>query len=255
MIKNKLQFGLLALAVFAVLGLAVHVNAAALTWSADQTVDLSSPDINLTIVSGSEATSLVVGAESIAVVVASGDTFTITSADRELEVTGVTTSGSSSTCTSGTSTATINGGPDGETITISPGNNQCSSGSGGGGGGGGSKKATTPAVIPATPAPILVFCPVGQMYDSMTGQKCNSTISTPGASGYALGTTLVKMGTRGEACKAWQMFFNTKRNAGLATDGVCGPLSMAAARAWQSASSLTADGLLGPASRAKAMTQ
>ena len=65
--------------------------AANLTWTADQTIDLSAPDINFVILNGSKAESLVVGAGSIQVVVADGDTFTLTSADRELNVTGATT--------------------------------------------------------------------------------------------------------------------------------------------------------------------
>ncbi len=51
------------------------------------------------------------------------------------------------------------------------------------------------------------------------------------------------------------MFFNAKAGAGLAVDGICGPKTMGAARAWQAASGLVSDGLLGPASRAKAMMQ
>ena len=59
--KNKYKLGLLAIAVLLAFGVASYVNAAALTWSADQTIDFSSPDVNITIQSGSKATSLVVG--------------------------------------------------------------------------------------------------------------------------------------------------------------------------------------------------
>jgi peptidoglycan hydrolase-like protein with peptidoglycan-binding domain len=60
------------------------------------------------------------------------------------------------------------------------------------------------------------------------------------------------MGSKGEACKVWQMFFNDKGKAGLVTDGICGPKTIAFAKMWQASAGLTPDGLLGPMSRAKA---
>ena len=63
------------------------------------------------------------------------------------------------------------------------------------------------------------------------------------------------MGTKGEACKAWQMYFNAKASAGLTVDGWCGAKTIAVAKTWQASVGLDADGLLGPASRAKANTQ
>lgn len=113
-----------------------------LTWSADQTVDLSSPDINLTILSGSNANSLNVDAGSVAVAVANGESFSIRSSSRDLSVSGRTTSSVSNTCAADVATVTITGGADSETITITPTGSSCSTGStssGGGGGGGGGK--------------------------------------------------------------------------------------------------------------------
>lgn len=103
----------------------------------------------------------------------------------------------------------------------------------------------------------LVFCPPGQLFNTTTGERCNSVsnVNAPGASGYAFGNALVRMGTRGEACRAWQTFFNVKRNAGLVVDGWCGKRTMSAAVSWQASAGLVADGLLGPASRAKANIQ
>jgi hypothetical protein len=102
-----------------------------------------------------------------------------------------------------------------------------------------------------------VFCPPGQMFNTTTGARCSavSNLSAPGASGYAFGNLTIKMGTKGEACLAWQSFLNDKANAGLVTDGWCGKLTMAAAVKWQASAGLVADGLLGPMSRAKAMMQ
>jgi hypothetical protein len=107
----------------------------------------------------------------------------------------------------------------------------------------------------ATPA---VVCPPGHMYKASTGEKCTSNeegavFETPAkAYTYAFGNTLVKQGTKGESCKAWQMYLNDYAGAKLSTDGACGKLTMTAARAWQASVGLTADGLLGAMSRAKA---
>lgn len=78
--------------------------------------------------------------------------------------------------------------------------------------------------------------------------------TSPLLSEFNFGTVMVKYGTRGEFCKAWQMFLNTK-SYDLAVDGICGQLTMAAAKKWQASAGLIADGLLGPVSRAKALGQ
>jgi hypothetical protein len=103
----------------------------------------------------------------------------------------------------------------------------------------------------------LVFCPPGQMFNGSTGERCNSVANStaPGASGYAFGQSVVKMGSKGEECKAWQMFLNDKKNAGLVLDGNCGPKTIASAKAWQMSAGLKVDGMLGAMSRAKAEMQ
>jgi hypothetical protein len=131
--------------------------AANLTWTADQTVDLSSPNIDLTINNGSEADSLVVNDGNLAVVVANGDQFVVESATRGLRTTGETSATIDNDCTAGLDTLTITGGTDNETIFIIPTTNQCgtsggttSGGSGGGGGGSNNDgDTTTPPSIPA----------------------------------------------------------------------------------------------------------
>jgi hypothetical protein len=92
-------------------------------------------------------------------------------------------------------------------------------------------------------------------FSSSSGVSCagNSVGATGNA--YAFGNTLVKMGSKGEACKAWQTFLNDKANANLVTDGWCGKLTINAAKAWQTSANLTADGFLGALSRAKALLQ
>ncbi|MEX2029169.1 MAG: ice-binding family protein [Candidatus Paceibacterota bacterium] len=149
--------------------------------------------------------------------------------------------------------------------------------------------ATTGEACTST-SPVVVVCPPGHMFSAATGQACTTT-STPanviqgcenrttgfsgttgascvgntpsglavaqsvGGNAYAFGTATVRSGIKGEACRAWQMFFNAKAGANLATDAMCGPLTMAVARSWQASAGLVVDGLLGPASRAKANTQ
>ncbi len=77
-------------------------------------------------------------------------------------------------------------------------------------------------------------------------------VTPPPVSNSVFGATTVKLGTRGSNCQAWQSYFNKKTNAGLKVDGVCGRFTIAAAKAWQRSVGLNPDGLLGPASRAKA---
>jgi len=102
-----------------------------------------------------------------------------------------------------------------------------------------------------------VSCSPGDLLNVTTGERCNAFLNppAPGALGYAFGSVLVKLGTKGDACKAWQMFFNDKTGAHLVLDSNCGPKTMAVARIWQAAVGLKADGLLGPLSRAEAMTE
>ena len=147
MIKNKLKIGLVAVLI-GVFGMTGLMNAAALTYSADTTIDLSNPDIDLTIKSGSAATSLVVNTGTIDIVVPSGSTFIVTSASRGLTLSGSAAGESiSQTCNSSyvdTITITVSSGNG--TYTITPNSAKCtySAGGGGGGGGGGTVADTTP---------------------------------------------------------------------------------------------------------------
>lgn len=110
-------------------------------------------------------------------------------------------------------------------------------------------------------------CLPGYNFSPLTGQRCSTADpiipnsenlqnqnQNPG-NNYAFGQTLIKNGTRGEACRAWQTFFNQKSGAGLMVDGICGPKTIEVAKTWQTSVGLIADGLLGPASRSKALGQ
>jgi hypothetical protein len=113
-------------------------SASNLTWSADHTIDMQSPDVNLTVVSGSKADSLIVYDDYITVVVGNGDTFTLTSASSALHISGETTAEVNNDCSGGTATLVITGGAGGETITVAPTGVACSTGGGSGGGSSGS---------------------------------------------------------------------------------------------------------------------
>jgi len=124
-------------------------------------------------------------------------------------------------------------------------------------------RASVVLATPATPAVLTTTQPTdclsGYLFSPSIGRNCNAATpaipASPSAGGYAFGLGLVKMGTKGEACKAWQMYFNAKASAGLTVDGWCGAKTIAVAKTWQASVGLDADGLLGPASRAKANTQ
>jgi hypothetical protein len=255
---------ILLLAVLLVFSVESYASAAALTWSADYTVDLSSPDINLTILSGSKSTSLVVGTGSIAVVVASGDTFTVTSASKDLNVTGNTTSGFSKTCTSGVATVVVDGGPAGETLTITPSSSQCNSVPPVGGGG--------RNILPVVPPVITLSdnypegCYGGNKFNIVTGKICVNNIgndnknkeknqeqdkSLPKHGPYNFGTKTLKNGSRGEAVMELQRFLNATLNLGLVVDGKLGPKTIKVIKQWQKDRGLVADGLIGAKTKAK----
>lgn len=123
----------------------------------------------------------------------------------------------------------------------------------------GSSGGSVPRVI--NPLALSGGCKAGDLFSVITGARCNTTISLPstpsatGVSSYAFGNTLVKLRTRDDYCRAWQHFFNDKFNGHLVTDGICGPLTIATAKAWQASVDLVTDGVLGPLSRAKASMQ
>jgi peptidoglycan hydrolase-like protein with peptidoglycan-binding domain len=68
-------------------------------------------------------------------------------------------------------------------------------------------------------------------------------------------TRLLKDGVRGEDVKAWQEELRRGGYSQVKADGVFGPVSTAATKAWQAERGLKADGIVGPATRAKAGTQ
>lgn len=290
--KLKINLLVVALALFAGFN---SVNAADITYSVDTTVDLSSPDINLTILANSVATSVVVGTGSVVATVPASGVFRITSADRYFNFSGETEFGVINTsCASPTlATLTITA-PAGsaQTITITPGGSACSPG---GGGGGSYTPPVTPPVIPAipaTPAVVNVIPGCGNRttgFSTATGVSCVGNTGTipavpatptiPGcgnrstgfsittggscvgnvvsavATSYNFGSKTLKNGSRGDAVMELQRFLNAKLNLGLVLDGMLGPKTIAVIKQWQKANGLKADGLVGAKTKAKMNAQ
>ena len=129
------------------------------TYNADTNLFLSSPNITLTILSGSNADTLIVNPSSFSVTVATGETFTV----RSTTLAKLNNDGSiNPSCSSSYSEIIINGS---KTVEVTPdGSGTCtgttpvsvattSSGGGGGGGGGGGVPTTpTPTPEPQVPA-------------------------------------------------------------------------------------------------------
>ena len=61
----------------------------------------------------------------------------------------------------------------------------------------------------------------------------------------------MKNGSRGEAVKELQRYLNATLNLGLVVDGVFGPNTTRVMKTWQTDHGLTADGLVGPATKAQ----
>ncbi len=110
-----------------------------------------------------------------------------------------------------------------------------------------------PPVIPVVPIPVIISRNYGHPLDESLSVLISVPIAIP--HNYIFGTALIKFGSRGDFCKAWQIFFNDKMGSHLVLDGICGKLTMTVARSWQASVGLKADGLLGPMSRAKALTR
>ncbi len=121
----------LALAVFLFIAIS-NVNAAALTYSDDTTVSLSSPAVTFTIKGGSTAEGVYVYATSVDVTMSTSssntETFTLTSASRDFSVVSTGTGGSvrEKTCSSaGLATVVIQQTGGSSTYTIAPDSGAC----------------------------------------------------------------------------------------------------------------------------------
>ena len=290
---NKLKIGLMALSMFSLMFMgAGNVNAAAgdVVWGAAQTVDLSSPDMDLTIASGSTASTFAVGTGTITPTLALGDVFTVaTAAAGDFAVSPTT--GAIITCSASNIATLVITAAGSQAYTVTPSTTACAYSSGGGGGGGGGGTVTPPVVTPpvvSTPA-LVAGCTGTTGYSTTSGASCKgtTTVATPSqtvipgcgnkttgfstSTGvscatnyvgsvnssamttgvYNFGTTPLKNGSKGEAVKELQRFLNQVLNLGLVVDGKLGPKTIAVIKKWQKANGLVADGLIGAKTKAK----
>ncbi len=264
------------IAVVMVMGLvtAAVANAQALDFTANYTVDLTSPNVDLTINSGSGATSLVVNAGNIQVVVPNTDTFTVTATDSQLADSGVTTASVARSCSGTTETLVITGGTGGETITITPAGGACNNTGSGGGGGGGSSSGSANAAAPAAPAtpgvPAVPADPAARqaLIDSIRAKinallaqiaalpnQAGGAVTPPGAtiSAFARGLGRGQMGNDVRNLQNWLV---TNGHGSFMSTGYFGPLTEAALGRFQLKQGIvtsTSDpgyGFLGPKTRA-----
>lgn len=201
MIK-KLKIGLLIM----VLSLAVGVGSAGaaagdVVWSVNQTIDLSSPNMNLTIVAPSTASSIDVGTGTITPTLASGDIFTVsTESAGGLAVSPST--GVNITCSAGTVATVVITATGTQAYTITASATPCvyAGGSGGlntgtttyvpsGGTTSSVAQSSTPVTLtissatPITPAVVMTTstpgCSGGNKYNTSTGAVCvNNAVAT-----------------------------------------------------------------------------
>jgi hypothetical protein len=152
------------------IALPLVASAAGLTYSADTTVALTSPAINLTILQSSTANSLVVNSGNVVVMAQAGDVFAITSSSRGLAANGVTDSAAVTISCNSSQVQTVRIAPTTttETIIITPTGSLCSPPivGGGGGGGGGFCCVAPPASQPPAPSVPKITSPGLEQFPS-----------------------------------------------------------------------------------------
>ncbi|MFA5777922.1 MAG: peptidoglycan-binding domain-containing protein [Candidatus Paceibacterota bacterium] len=203
MIK-KLKIGLL----IAVLSLAVVAGSAFaaagdLTWSVDQTIDLSSPDINVTIASGSTASSIVINAGTIVPTLASGDVFTLsTVAVGDFAVSPTT--GVIITCNSNTTSRVVITATGSQAYTITPSATACAYSAGSGGGG--SSGDTTP--------------PTDTSISISAGATSTATLAVALTLGATGATNMIISNDAGFAGASWETYATSRAWTLTSGDGV-----------------------------------
>ncbi|MDR3519815.1 MAG: peptidoglycan-binding protein [Candidatus Pacebacteria bacterium] len=195
-----------------------------------------------------------------------GDTLDITGlvvtgtySDSSTQVEPITTANisgfnSSAPATGQVLTITVNGKTTTYTINIVA--VQVSSGGGGGGRRGGGH-------LPLSNLPVLTYtqCYTGDKFSTVTGLPCTSFTSaiTPTNTSitpqYNFGTVLLQYGSIGPAVKELQRYFNDTLNSGLVLDGYFGSKTLATVKQWQKTHGLIPDGLVGPKTKAKMLSE
>ena len=279
----------IAVAVFLVLPQAVF--AAALTYSSDTTIQLTDPSVQFIIKSGSGATSLDVNATSVIAAIPAGTTFILTSASRNLSISPGIEQYTNLSCSGGVAALTLTTQTVvDQTLTITPGSAQCSSGSaspstpplsGSGGGGGGSgysmpspsiAPTLTPALSPVLPATSqqeqALSALIAQLQVLLSRAKEQGISLPPGSEAFlapgseeAVFSSTARdlmLGMRGDDIKKLQFFLigkaagqSAKDLASVGATGYFGQLTRAALAEFQKNVGITpAAGYFGPKTRA-----
>lgn len=269
MIKT-LKISLLSLAVFSFLAFSgiAYATAGDLTWSANQTLDLT---VDLTIVSGSTAESIVINAGNVVPTLASGDVFTISTVTAG-NFTVSPTLGVGISCNSdNTSTMTITA-TTGQAYTISASATACVSPSSSGGGG-----YVAPVEVPVVvtePTPELIVVPASSLNSAQitaiiallqsfgaeadvianvrASLEGGSVVSDNLSSSISKFTKKISKSVKSEVMNL-QTALNTALGASLVkplvVDGSWGRLTTSAIKQFQTAKGLDADGVVGPITR------
>ena len=274
MMKNKSKFGYVVVAVLA-MALAVSgvANAAPLNFTADYTIDLSNPDINITVSAGSEANTLVVNAGTIEVTLDAGAVSFSIASPRDIRVDGETSSLTmSQACSGGALSLTLTpSDTTSETLTLVPLDGACSEEGGGGGGSSGGSSGgnssdddddddATPTPTPAGPpqTQVELIASLQAQLASLRAQLALLLGQTPTA-GCAF-TRNLSLGVTGEDVRCLQRYLNgagfpvSASGAGSAgaETTLYGPLTQSAVARWQAANNVApAVGYFGPISQAK----
>ncbi|MEK7539021.1 MAG: peptidoglycan-binding domain-containing protein [Patescibacteria group bacterium] len=201
MIK-KLKLGLL----IAVLSLFVGVanSAFALTYSADVVITINGN--NYTILSGSEATSIVLDTTTLQVVTPASATFTLISPNRHT----LTNNGSlTATCTNGESKLIITASLD---VTVTPSTTACGAITSGGGGSGGGGYAATPPADTTAPTNTSVSINAG----ATTSAVLTSTLTLSATDA----TQMLISNDAGFAGALWETYATSKTWTLVSGDGV-----------------------------------
>ncbi|MFA5841278.1 MAG: ice-binding family protein [Candidatus Paceibacterota bacterium] len=176
-------------------------TAGVLTWAADTIVSMSSPSLNLTILSGSKAQNLVVNAGTIVPTVVSGESFTVNNSSGGFTV-SPSTRATVNCLAGGISQVAITGGSVSQTYTITPNTTACAVTGGGGGGGGGEY---TPPVNPLDTTP-----PTGTSVSINAGVANTSSLSVNLSFTAIDATQMIVSNDAGFAGAYWENYMTSK---------------------------------------------
>ena len=91
----------------------------------------------------------------------------------------------------------------------------------------------------------------GRLIPNYVAPTATNPTNTPSKIIYNFSSTILKLGSKGNAVKELQRFLNNKLNLHLIIDGKLGPKTIAVIKKWQKMNGLVPDGLVGKLTKAK----